>query len=410
MISLTVGTLSLAAAVTDDATVHELWVEIDLVGLMGLGEGSEGSELCTARRRKPSRTLLAAGAEEIEFGYSGAVAIAPGSEEQAVLCEALGSADEQDADVYFDLMSRREAGPRGRDRDGPSGEVQLAQGFINLQRMLLDGRDLRSRRVSLQGRRGLGSLGTLEVSFTAIGALRAAAKQGLRRREDSAARLCRRESPEAGRARDRSPPRSRRTDSLDVIGSPPRRAPPAPPPESPPSGTNGTPATERLHEAVQESKRARRAARRGTASPVSPPPLTPPSPPSAESLHGHRRRTPKRQSPPPVPRVPPNAAASDTIVVKRGEVSDAHRSSWAHPQLGSPLHRPPLQPYEDGKARKAEVERRRAPSSGTPERAEGSGCTPLGSPAGTSPSAAKDAANKAGEAKHKYKSKWFPFF
>lgn len=171
-ISLAVGQLSLADTVADDAVLEEdLWVEVDLAGL------SESRRLCT-RRRKPSRGEGEEGAT-LDFGYSTELAIAPGSEEQAALCEALSSADEQDADVYFGLMSRREAGPRGPagatpfEKDELVPKVQLAQGYLNLRQMLRDGCDLRSSRLSLQGRRGAGCLGTLDVSLSAIEAIRA---------------------------------------------------------------------------------------------------------------------------------------------------------------------------------------------------------------------------------------------
>ena len=142
-------------AVASDEVGAEVWVDVDAVG----------REVRTIKLDKTAPSL--------DFGFSTEFTIAPGSEEQAALCEALGSADEQDADVYFDLMSRREAGPRG-----PAAEdVQLAQGFINLRQMLADGRDITSW-ISLKSRQGT-PMGMLVVSIAALDVLHAAQAHAL---------------------------------------------------------------------------------------------------------------------------------------------------------------------------------------------------------------------------------------
>ena len=82
-----VGALTLTAAVKRDIDVADVWVEVDLLGLV------DASALRTKRINKTSANL--------DFSFTQTVSVAPGGKQQAALRSALSSAQEQDADVYF---------------------------------------------------------------------------------------------------------------------------------------------------------------------------------------------------------------------------------------------------------------------------------------------------------------------
>ena len=105
----------------------EVWVEVDLLGL------GEPSAMRTARLKKHAAPL--------DFRYSQSVSVAAGSKEQTTLRDALTSADEQTSDVYFELKTLN---ARGDER-------QVAQGYVNLKKLLADGRDTTSAAISLHG-------------------------------------------------------------------------------------------------------------------------------------------------------------------------------------------------------------------------------------------------------------------
>lgn len=148
-IRVDVGKLALVPALKADIDVNDLWVEVDLLGL------GEPDALRTHRLQKTSAPL--------NFGYSASFDIAPDSAEQAALRDALTSADEQDADVYFELKT---LDARGQERE-------LAQGFVNLRALLAEGRDAVSTSVRMQGK-DRQPAATLRVSLVALEALRAA--------------------------------------------------------------------------------------------------------------------------------------------------------------------------------------------------------------------------------------------
>ena len=150
-VRIEVSRLILTQAVRKDPSILDVWVEVDLVGLSEAGLVDP-----SALRTKPVKKAAA-----IDFGYAHSVGVAPGSREQQELANALRSADEQDADVYFALKTR-----------GASGERELGQGYVNLRSLLRDQRDIRSTDVKLQS--GQGSAGTVTVSVLALEALRAA--------------------------------------------------------------------------------------------------------------------------------------------------------------------------------------------------------------------------------------------
>jgi len=89
-LSIGVGALELSAALSRDAAVAELWVEVDLPG-----DDLATSEQLTTKRidaRKP----MAGG---LDLGYSLSVPVAAGSVAFEALREALASSQEEDADV-----------------------------------------------------------------------------------------------------------------------------------------------------------------------------------------------------------------------------------------------------------------------------------------------------------------------
>ncbi|KOO35408.1 hypothetical protein Ctob_016335, partial [Chrysochromulina tobinii] len=145
-ISVEVGALNLAAALKSDPEVGEVWIEVDLVDI------GDKAALVTPHLRKTAAPL--------DFKFSHSVSIAPGSREQETLKQALDAKDEQESDVYFELKTS----VRGQ-------ESEVAQGFLNLKKLLADGQDIQNRAVALQGRKG--PAGTLKVSLIALDALKA---------------------------------------------------------------------------------------------------------------------------------------------------------------------------------------------------------------------------------------------
>jgi len=145
-----VGGLALSSAVRQDASVTDIWVEVDLLDLASAAQ----------LRTKPQRKTAAA----LDFGYSHSVSVAPGSRAQQELQKALRSADEQDSDVYFSLKTR----------DGRGQEKELGQGYVSLLKLARDGRNLVSEQVVLQGGGKGASVGTLTVSVLAAETLQAA--------------------------------------------------------------------------------------------------------------------------------------------------------------------------------------------------------------------------------------------
>jgi hypothetical protein len=146
MIRVEVGALNLAAALKSDPEVGEVWIEVDLVDI------GDKAALVTPHLRKTAAPL--------DFKFSHSVSIAPGSREQETLKQALDAKDEQESDVYFELKTS----VRGQ-------ESEVAQGFLNLKKLLADGQDVQNRAVALQGRKG--PAGTLKVSLIALDALKA---------------------------------------------------------------------------------------------------------------------------------------------------------------------------------------------------------------------------------------------
>ena len=144
-----VGVLALSPAVRQDASVTDVWVEVDLLDL------ADAAQLRTKPQRKAAASL--------DFGYSHSVGVAPGSRAQQELQKALRSADEQESDVYFSLKTR----------DGRGQEKELGQGYVSLRKLARDGRNLVSEPVTLQGPKGA-SVGTLTVSVLAAETLQAA--------------------------------------------------------------------------------------------------------------------------------------------------------------------------------------------------------------------------------------------
>ena len=143
-----IGSIAMSSAMKRDADVTEVWVEVDLLELV------DEAQLRTKRIHK--------GAPHLDFEFSAAVAIAAGSRKEAVLRTALASQDEQDADVYFVLKTLNRS----------KVEREIGQGYLNLQAMLRDGRDVTSASVDLRAQGMESSAGALMVSFVAVDALR----------------------------------------------------------------------------------------------------------------------------------------------------------------------------------------------------------------------------------------------
>ena len=146
-----VNGLALAPKVREDASVGEVWVEVDL--LDGL---QETAELRTKQLRKSAVPL--------DFAYSHSLSVAAGSRALQELQKVLRSSDEQEADVYFALKTH---GAGGKERE-------LGQGYVNLRQLLRDARNMVGAQVSLAGPQG--SAGTLTVSVVALEALKAASR------------------------------------------------------------------------------------------------------------------------------------------------------------------------------------------------------------------------------------------
>ena len=134
------------SSLRDDA-LGDVWVDADILGL------GDAAALTTARRRRT--------ASPVDFRFRYELPVVAGSHGQATLREALQAADEQMSDVYLALKTT------GHER---GDAVQIAQGYINLQRLLAGGRDLVSAPVAMQGR--FCHAGTLQVSLSALDALR----------------------------------------------------------------------------------------------------------------------------------------------------------------------------------------------------------------------------------------------
>ena len=149
MLSFVSEVQQVAPEIGVDATGGDVWMEVDLINL------GDPRALTTARHRRTASPL------DFRFRYE--LPVVAGSHEQATLREALQAADEQASDVYLALKTT------GRE----SGDaVQIAQGYVNLKRLLEGGRDLVSAPVAMQGR--FCHAGTLWVSLSALDALRQA--------------------------------------------------------------------------------------------------------------------------------------------------------------------------------------------------------------------------------------------
>ena len=146
-IQFDVAGLSLTPQVRNDASVVDVWVEVDLLDNVDQAQ----------MRTKPMRK-----AASLDFGFSHSVAVPAGGSVQQELAKALKSTDEQEADVYFALKTR-----------SATGERELGQGYVNLHALLRDAKNIMSSQIDLQGKGGQ-SAGTLTVSVLGLEALQAA--------------------------------------------------------------------------------------------------------------------------------------------------------------------------------------------------------------------------------------------
>jgi len=147
MLKVEIGTLQLSPTIVRDATVTELWVEVDL----------PGDDLATAEQQT-SRHIQKRAAK-LDCGYSVSIPLSRGSRALATLSEALTSQQPEDADIFFALKARASSGT----------SRQLGEGYVSLRTILETGRELSSVPVALSD-----DAGTLTVSVTALEVLRLA--------------------------------------------------------------------------------------------------------------------------------------------------------------------------------------------------------------------------------------------
>lgn len=143
-LTVSITELALGRSVLEDASVGEVWVEIDLMEL------SDAAQLCTQRATKRVSLSLA---------YSHSVAVAPGSRSMGVLRSALASTSEGEDDIYFTLKG---AGTGAAPKT-------LGEAYVSLGDILRNGRDMTQARLVLSG-----GAGSVTASLTALEALRAA--------------------------------------------------------------------------------------------------------------------------------------------------------------------------------------------------------------------------------------------
>lgn len=145
-----VGKLALRPEVRKDIDVGDVFVQVDLLGLVA------SAQLATQ--------MLHKGSSPLDFQFSQGVTVVPGSREQQKLRAALTSADEQEADVYFELKT---VGARNEPRE-------VAAGSLSLRKALGANAEHRQAQVQLLSAAGGAPAGTLSVSLLALDVMKAA--------------------------------------------------------------------------------------------------------------------------------------------------------------------------------------------------------------------------------------------
>ena len=146
-----VGQLTLAEPAKNDKNIDEVFVEIDVMGLAG-----EKPLQTPALKRKGGATL--------HFEYSQTLTLPNGSTELKTLREALVSKEEQDSDIYFTVKTR----------DVRGATKELGQGFVNLEKMGKENKDVEGANVDIVASKGATVVASLNLSVLALGVMRRA--------------------------------------------------------------------------------------------------------------------------------------------------------------------------------------------------------------------------------------------
>jgi hypothetical protein len=142
-VRIDVGELVMTDALLLDRSVQKVYVEIDALDLDG---------------GTPLRTVpIAKNARKLDFEFSQALSVPSDSKEMDSLRLALKSSEEEVADVYFTLKG-----------SSATGEKELAQGFVNLQELMRNGKDHLRTPLKLASNDRNKSYGPLTVSVAAL--------------------------------------------------------------------------------------------------------------------------------------------------------------------------------------------------------------------------------------------------
>lgn len=125
-----VGALELSAQLLADASVGSVWVEVDLLGLQRRAD----PPLVTRRLPKGD------GRAPADFRFRAQLPVPVSSAAEDALREAVASAAEEDADVYFSLHAAQPSG---------GGERKLGSAALSLRDLLRQGSEQEQRRLAL---------------------------------------------------------------------------------------------------------------------------------------------------------------------------------------------------------------------------------------------------------------------
>ena len=153
-IEVEISSFAVSPALRNNQDVSDLWVEVDLSPQV-----ADRSQLTTSRIHKLTSRL--------DFKFRQSIAIAPNSPEQDALRRMLEEPNEEASDVFFNVQS---VSPHNHN-------VEVGVAFLNLRKLLDEGRDVSRAQCIVKGRNGV-SMGTLTVSLTALQVLRDAMAGG----------------------------------------------------------------------------------------------------------------------------------------------------------------------------------------------------------------------------------------
>ncbi|KAL1530447.1 hypothetical protein AB1Y20_001350 [Prymnesium parvum] len=151
-IRLCVGALELPVDVTHDTNLTDLFVEIDMLGLLPTNS---------------QRTRVISTHSQGGFGYSVEVQVPPASQAMAVLRKSLEATAEEKSDLYFVLKAVQ---PQTIKHSTKAHEREIAKGHFNLRALLRARHDVIGHRLSLRTRAG--GAATLSITLLAFEAIR----------------------------------------------------------------------------------------------------------------------------------------------------------------------------------------------------------------------------------------------